>query len=251
MVLKSWKVVGKVVVKVLRVVRIARILRGLRLAARLKLSLSEEIEIAVHKLPSSIMKLEKSRLMMEVNYMLSYGAAEPSLFLLQRYNILGMLLPFHASHLAQQSNKQLSESSVMLMKLFSSLDQLVPCGRPSHDSLWVALLAFHLALIANPQKAYVILTFASLLYHLAVLVQNSLDISPDKDNLQEAMSRFPDMPLDFLDLSSPDASNAQVVRGKILSNFSGPVHASVHEKDQCGGPNLIDGRHNSTGSRLK
>lgn len=33
--------------------------------------------------------------MMEVNYMLSYGAAEPSLSLLLRYNILGMLLPFH------------------------------------------------------------------------------------------------------------------------------------------------------------
>ncbi|MCE0482070.1 hypothetical protein HAX54_040461 [Datura stramonium] len=143
----------------------ARILRGLRLAARLKLSFSEEIEIAIRKLSSSIMKLDKSRLMMEVNYMLSYGAAEPSLSLLQRYNILGMLLPFHAGHLAQQSNKQLSESSVMLMKLFSSLDQLVSCGRPSHDSLWVALLAFHLALITDPQEAFVVLSFASVLYH--------------------------------------------------------------------------------------
>ncbi|XP_004232557.1 uncharacterized protein [Solanum lycopersicum] len=143
----------------------ARILRGLRLAARLKLSFSKEIEIAMHKLSSSIMILNKSRLMMEVNYMLSYGAAEPSLSLLQRYNILGMLLPFHAAHLAQQSNKQLSESSVMLMKLFSSLDQLVTCDRPSHDSLWVALLAFHLALINDPQGAFVVLTFASVLYH--------------------------------------------------------------------------------------
>ncbi|PHU26847.1 hypothetical protein BC332_05179 [Capsicum chinense] len=143
----------------------ARILRGLRLAARLKLSLSVEIESAMHKLSLSIMKLDKSRLMMEVNYMLSYGAAEPSLSLLQRYNILGMLLPFHAAHLAQQSDKQLSESSDMLMKLFSSMDQLVTCGRPAHDSLWVALLAFHLALITNPQEAYVVLTFASLLYH--------------------------------------------------------------------------------------
>ncbi|KAH0701193.1 hypothetical protein KY284_015408 [Solanum tuberosum] len=143
----------------------ARILRGLRLAARLKLSFSKEIEIAMHKLSPSIMILNKSRLMMEVNYMLSYGAAEPSLSLLQRYNILGMLLPFHAAHLAQQSNKQLSESSVILMKLFSSLDQLVTCDRPSHDSLWVALLAFHLALITDPQGAFVVLTFASVLYH--------------------------------------------------------------------------------------
>ncbi|XP_006340829.1 uncharacterized protein [Solanum tuberosum] len=143
----------------------ARILRGMRLAARLKLSFSKEIEIAMHKLSPSIMILNKSRLMMEVNYMLSYGAAEPSLSLLQRYSILEMLLPFHAAHLAQQSNKQLSESSVMLMKLFSSLDQLVTCDRPSHDSLWVALLAFHLALITDPQGAFVVLTFASVLYH--------------------------------------------------------------------------------------
>ncbi|KAF3634699.1 hypothetical protein FXO38_25010 [Capsicum annuum] len=171
-----------------------RILRGLRLAARLKLSLSEEIEIAVHKLPLSIMKLDKSRLMMEVNYMLSYGAAEPSLSLLQRYNILGMLLPFHAAHLAQQSNKQLSESSVMLMifRLIRTTSRK-QCPGSQVPMLWF------------------------------------------------------DMPLDFLDLSSPDASNAQVVRGKILSNFSGPSH----EKDQCGGPNLIGGCHNSTGSRLK
>nr|XP_016489298.1 PREDICTED: uncharacterized protein LOC107809219 [Nicotiana tabacum] len=143
----------------------ARMLRGLRLAARLKLSFSKDIEIAMHKLSSSIMKLDKSRLMMEVNYMLSYGAAEPSLSLLQRYNILDMLLPFHAAHLTQQSNKKLGESSAMLMKLFSSLDQLVTCCRPSHDSLWVALLAFHLALITKPQQAFVVLTFASVLYH--------------------------------------------------------------------------------------
>ncbi|KAL3345844.1 hypothetical protein AABB24_024670 [Solanum stoloniferum] len=143
----------------------ARILRGLRLAARLKLSFSKEIEIAMHKLSPSIMILNKSRLMMEVNYMLSYGAAEPSLSLLQRFSILEMLLPNHAAHLAQQSNKQLSESSVMFMKLFSSLDQLVTCDRPSHDSLWVALLAFHLALITDPQGAFVVLTFASVLYH--------------------------------------------------------------------------------------
>lgn len=37
----------------------ARMLRGLRLAARLKLSFSKDIEIAMHKLSSSIMKLDK------------------------------------------------------------------------------------------------------------------------------------------------------------------------------------------------
>lgn len=37
----------------------ARMLRGLRLAARLKLSFSKDIENAMHKLSSSIMKLDK------------------------------------------------------------------------------------------------------------------------------------------------------------------------------------------------
>ncbi|KAJ8531428.1 hypothetical protein K7X08_026862 [Anisodus acutangulus] len=143
----------------------ARILRGLRLAARVNLSFTKEIEDAMHELTSSIVSLSKSRIMMELNYMMSYGAAEPSLSLLQRYNILEIVLPFHGAYLAQQASKQLDKSSVMLMKLFSSLDQLVTCGQPSHDSVWVALLAFHLALITHPQHAFVILTFASVLYH--------------------------------------------------------------------------------------
>ncbi|MCE3217205.1 hypothetical protein HAX54_011037 [Datura stramonium] len=119
----------------------------------------------MRELSSSIMSLSKSRIMMELNYMMSYGAAEPSLSLLQRYNILKIVLPFHGAYLSQQASKELGKSSVMLMKLFSSLDQLVTCGQPSHDSVWVALLAFHLALITHPQHVFVILTFASVLYH--------------------------------------------------------------------------------------
>ncbi|KAM3219073.1 hypothetical protein P3L10_023604 [Capsicum annuum] len=40
---------------------------------------------------------------------------------------------------------------------------------------------------------------------------------------------------DGSNIPSPYASNAQAVRGKILSNSFGSAHASVHEKDQCGG----------------
>ncbi|XP_016451893.1 uncharacterized protein LOC107776501 isoform X1 [Nicotiana tabacum] len=143
----------------------ARILRGLRLAARLNLSFTKEIEDWMDEFSSSIMSLSKARIRMELNYMMSYGAAAPSLSLLQRYNILEIVFPFHGAYLAQQACKQLGDSSVMLMKLFSSLDQFVTCGQPSHDSVWVALLAFHLALITHPQHALVILTFASVLYH--------------------------------------------------------------------------------------
>ncbi|KAF3627983.1 putative G2/mitotic-specific cyclin-1-like [Capsicum annuum] len=205
-----------------------RILRGLRLAARLNLSFTEEIEDAMRELSSSIMSLSKFRIMMELNYMMSYGAAEPSLSLLQRYNILEIVLPFHGAYLAQQASKQLYNSSVMLMgngeteedvacmgvgwlkwRLASGIlcDKKVPLKlkdrreRVRNESIrekvtvasvddkmlevrlsweygWVdkiflfydvhdrvALLAFHMALITDPQHAFVILTFASVLYH--------------------------------------------------------------------------------------
>ncbi|KAI8536838.1 hypothetical protein RHMOL_Rhmol10G0287200 [Rhododendron molle] len=143
----------------------ARILRGLRIAARLGLSLSKETEIAIHKLSSSIAKLSKTRIMLELNYMLSYGAAEPSLCLLQRFNLLDILLPFHAAYLAQHDSNHSCQSSMMLMKLFFNLDKLVTCDRPSDCRLWVGLLAFHLALVNHPQDALAVWTFASVLYH--------------------------------------------------------------------------------------
>ncbi|XP_023540398.1 uncharacterized protein LOC111800784 [Cucurbita pepo subsp. pepo] len=143
----------------------ARILRGLRIAARLGLSLSKDTETAMRKLSSSIASLDKSRLMMEFNYMLSYGAAVPSLYLLQRFNLLEILLPFHAAYLDKQDIKKSSLNSTMLMKLFSNLDKLVSCDRPSDCNIWVALLAFHMALVNNPQNSLIVLAFAATLYH--------------------------------------------------------------------------------------
>ncbi|KAM1062473.1 hypothetical protein EV2_027554 [Malus domestica] len=144
----------------------ARILRGLRIAARLSLSISKETETAMHKLSSSILSLSKFRKMMEMDYMLSYGAAEASLCLLWRFDLIRILFPFHAAYFDQQSeNLKGAKSSSMLMKLFSNMDKVVSCDRPGHCSLWVGLFAFHLALVNNPQDALVVLTFASVLYH--------------------------------------------------------------------------------------
>ncbi|KAI3462331.1 hypothetical protein Pfo_018994 [Paulownia fortunei] len=143
----------------------ARILRGLRLAARLNLSFSKETEAAIYSLSSSVADLSKSRISLEMNYMLSYGAAEPSLLLLKRFKLLEILLPFHAAYLCEQVDNRLGQRPLMLMKLFFNLDQLITCDQPCNDSLWVAILAFHLTLFSNPQHAVVVLTFASLLYH--------------------------------------------------------------------------------------
>ncbi|KAI3938171.1 hypothetical protein MKW98_018727 [Papaver atlanticum] len=143
----------------------ARILRGLRIAARLGLSFSKESELAIQDHLSSVKNLNQTRLMMEMNYMFSYGAAEPSLCLLRRFKLLDIILPFHAAYLVQESPDQSAQSSLMLMKLFSCMDKLLACDRPSGCFLWVALLSFHLALVNNPQKAIVIWAFSSALYH--------------------------------------------------------------------------------------
>ncbi|XVF18139.1 hypothetical protein REPUB_Repub10bG0186500 [Reevesia pubescens] len=123
----------------------ARILWGLRIVARLHLSFSKDTESAMHNLSASIEGLDEFRLMLELNYMLSYGAAVSSICLLQRFNLLNTLLPFQ--------------------KLFFNLDKLVSCDHPADSSLWVGLLMFHLALVNNPQDALVVWTFASVLYH--------------------------------------------------------------------------------------
>ncbi|KAE8685956.1 putative plant ubiquilin [Hibiscus syriacus] len=111
----------------------ARILRGLRIAARLCLSFSRDIERAMHDLSASIGGLDKFRLMLEINYMLSYGAAVPSICLLQRFNLLNILLPFQAAYIDQQRS---AKNSMMLMKLFFNLDKLVSCDHPADSNLW-------------------------------------------------------------------------------------------------------------------
>ncbi|RVW85766.1 Poly(A) polymerase I [Vitis vinifera] len=97
----------------------ARMLRGLRIAARLGLSFSRETETAIRSLASSVKSLDKSRIMLELNYMLSYGSAKPSLCLLWRFNLLDILLPFHGAYLAQQATEPSAQHSMMFMEFKS------------------------------------------------------------------------------------------------------------------------------------
>ncbi|KAI3794320.1 hypothetical protein L1987_36949 [Smallanthus sonchifolius] len=142
----------------------ARILRGLRIAARLGLSFSKDIETAIHKHASSILSLSQSRIMMEMDYMLSFGAAESSIRLLHRFHILEILLPFQAAYISRQTTGS-EQVAMMLMSLFSHMDKLVSCDQPSACCLWIGLLAFHHALVNEPQHPFVVLTFGCVLYH--------------------------------------------------------------------------------------
>ncbi|KAK7406914.1 hypothetical protein VNO78_08550 [Psophocarpus tetragonolobus] len=142
-----------------------RILRGFRIAARLGLSLSREIEAAIWTYSSLVKSFNKDKIMLELNYMLSYGAAEPSLRLLWKFKLLEFLLPVHAAYLDEQAIEEDALASNMLMKLFFHLDSLVACNRPCDCTLWIGLLAFHLALVNDPQDALVVWTLGSVLYH--------------------------------------------------------------------------------------
>nr|KAJ0225057.1 hypothetical protein LSAT_V11C100011130 [Lactuca sativa] len=63
---------------------------------------SSDIETTIHKHASSLFDLSQTRIMMEVDYMLSYGAAESSICLLHKYHIFEILLPFQASYIYRQ-----------------------------------------------------------------------------------------------------------------------------------------------------
>ncbi|KAK2649268.1 hypothetical protein Ddye_016757 [Dipteronia dyeriana] len=99
-------------------------LRGLRIAARLGLSLTKDTETEIHKLSPSNENLDQFRLMLELNYM-SYGAVEPSICLLHKFKLLEMFLPFH--------------------ELLFNLIKLVSCDRPAHCNMWT--LTFECGLI--------------------------------------------------------------------------------------------------------
>ncbi|KAF9609909.1 hypothetical protein IFM89_019002 [Coptis chinensis] len=143
----------------------ARILRGVRIAARLGLSFSKETAAAIQDLYMSILDMDKARVMLEMDYMLSYGSAKSSLSLLKRFKILDIVLPFHAAYLSAEAHDQTAQGSPMLFKLFASMDKLFASNRPSIPTVWVGVLAFHLALVNNPQDALVVWALSSIFYH--------------------------------------------------------------------------------------
>uniref|UniRef100_A0ACD5UXE4 Uncharacterized protein n=1 Tax=Avena sativa TaxID=4498 RepID=A0ACD5UXE4_AVESA len=152
----------------------ARILRAIRIAARLGFSFPKETAYYVRTLGCSVARLDKGRLLMEVNYMLAYGSAEASLRLLWRFGLLEHLLPFQAAYFSSTRFKRKDTGTNMLLVLFSKLDSFLAPNRPCHNSLWISILAFHEALVRQPQDPLVVATFA-----LAVYLGGDLSLAVD------------------------------------------------------------------------
>ncbi|XP_039124004.1 poly(A) polymerase I-like isoform X2 [Dioscorea cayenensis subsp. rotundata] len=143
----------------------ARILRAIRIAARLGFRFSKETAHSIKDLANSIMRLDKGRLLMEMNYMLAYGSAEASLRLLWKFGLLELLLPIQAAYFVSQGFRRRDKRSNMLLALFSNLDRLLAPDKPCHSCLWVGILAFHQALVKEPRDPLVIATFTLALHN--------------------------------------------------------------------------------------
>ncbi|KAM7269796.1 hypothetical protein ACFE04_025293 [Oxalis oulophora] len=137
----------------------ARILRAIRIAARLEFQFTKEIAVSLTELSPSVQRLDKGRILMELNYMLAYGSGEASLRLLWRFGLLEILLPIQASYFISQGFRRRDKRTNMLLTLFANLDKLLAPDRPCHSSLWIGILAFHKALVDKPRDPSVVAAF--------------------------------------------------------------------------------------------
>ncbi|XP_078433381.1 uncharacterized protein LOC144704733 [Wolffia australiana] len=168
----------------------ARILRAIRIAARLGFRFTKETAHSIKDYSSSVLRLDKGRLLMEMNYMLAYGSAEASLRLLWKFGLLEVLLPIQAAYFVSQRFRRRDKGSNMFLVLFSNLDHLLAPDRPCHSSLWVAILAFHQALSDEPRDPLVVATF-TLALHNGGNISEAIKISRKINHRHD--SRFPEL----------------------------------------------------------
>ncbi|XP_052175888.1 uncharacterized protein LOC127790412 isoform X2 [Diospyros lotus] len=164
----------------------ARILRAMRIAARLGFRFTRETAQSIKSLSCSVLKLDKGRILMEMNYLLAYGSAEASLRLLWKYGLLEILLP--------------------IQSLLSNMDKLLAPDTPCHSSLWVVILAFHKALSDHPRDPLVVAAFSLAVY-------NGGDVS-EAINIARKISIPCEM--SFYELLQPQKMGFKVLKDEVM-----------------------------------
>ncbi|KAJ6414795.1 hypothetical protein OIU84_003751 [Salix udensis] len=201
-----------------------RILRAIRIAARLQFGFTRDLALSLKELSHSVLRLDKGRILLELNYMLAYGSAEASLRLMWRFGLLEILLPIQASYFVSQGFRRRDERSNMLLSLFSNLDRLVAPDRPCHTILWVCIFAFHMALVDQPQDPLVVAAFILAVHSggsLLESVKNARRIS------QPYQSSFPEL----LEAQNPGSNNAVMLK---TINFAALVKTALRNMtDGC------------------
>ncbi|CAA0831774.1 Polynucleotide adenylyltransferase family protein [Striga hermonthica] len=200
----------------------ARILRAVRIAARLGFRISKETALAVKRFSASILRLDRGRLLMEVNYMMAYGSAEDSLRLLWKLGLLDILLPVQAAYLVRIGFRRRDKKGNMLLSLFSNLDKHLAPDRPCHDSLWFSILAFHQALFEQPRDPLVVAVF-SLAVHNGGDLSEALGIAR-RINKQHESS--------FCELLEPGFLDSSVLIDDVMSLAASIRSALVHLTDE-------------------
>ncbi|XP_023908023.2 uncharacterized protein LOC112019738 isoform X1 [Quercus suber] len=184
----------------------ARILRAIRVAARLGFRFSRETAHFVKNLSCSVIRLDKARLLMEMNYMLAYGSAEASLRLLWKFGLLEILLPIQAAYFVRHGFRRRDKRSNMLLSLFSNMDKLLAPDRPCHSSLWVGILAFHTALSEFPRDPMVVAAFS-------LAVHNGGDIL-EAINIAKKITAPHDV--SFHELSEPQVLGSRAMTHEVM-----------------------------------
>lgn len=197
----------------------ARILRALRIGARLGFKFSRDTAKAIQSQYESVQFLNKERLRMETNYMLSYGAAEPSIRLLWRFGLLEILLPPQAAYLAAQGFKRQDKNSNMLLDLMANLDRLLRPSQPCHCCLWVNLLALHMALVDQPQHPMVVSA-------LAIAIHGNMKLGKASQRAIKIHEKFGDMSKIFpeVDVECSNITTA-MIKQKVLQLCDDAVNA--------------------------
>ncbi|KAH9553824.1 hypothetical protein CY35_08G032600 [Sphagnum magellanicum] len=143
----------------------ARILRAIRIAARLEFSFTKSTARAIRDHKLSLLELNKTRLQLEMNMLMAYGASARSIRLLWRYGILEYLLPLQAQYLIGLNFQRRDQRTNLFLELLANMDSVTGADRPCHGGLWVAVLAFHLALIERPRRPVVVAAVAFAMYY--------------------------------------------------------------------------------------
>ncbi|KAL7246732.1 hypothetical protein ACSBR2_001776 [Camellia fascicularis] len=76
---------------------------------------TRETAYSIKNLSCSVLRLDKGRILMEMNYMLAYGSAEASLRLLWKFDLLEILLPIQVVYFVQQGFRRRDKRSNMLL----------------------------------------------------------------------------------------------------------------------------------------
>ncbi|KAH0911337.1 hypothetical protein HID58_034658 [Brassica napus] len=180
----------------------ARILRAIRIAARLGFSLTKDVAVSVKELSSSLLRLDPSRVQMEINYMLAYGIG---------------ILAFHKALVDQPRDPTVVASYCLAIYSDISLSEAMEIAKSNtkqHNSNFQELSAQDKDIAGSKLSQQVM--------SLAESVKSAAKKMHDRDYLANAMSKYPQAPSsDMVFMSRPLLERVQRMFGSVRRKGDG------------------------------